>query len=112
VVRPWPSHNGPSRAEFLGPLTVLVVRVELHSAITGKVSEIARMRLWNDGTGTSERGSYSGTTHKGRIERPGYLAGYGTQGPVMRTARVEGYPRQSKHVWNLVAKMLHNMGYK
>jgi hypothetical protein len=30
---------------------MLVVRVELHSAVTGKVTELGRMIVANDGTG-------------------------------------------------------------
>jgi hypothetical protein len=29
----------------------------------------------------------------------------------MRHAKVKNYPRASKHVWNLVARMLKTMGY-
>lgn len=38
---------------------MIVVKVELHSAITGKVSEIGRMEICNTGEGTSEVGEYS-----------------------------------------------------
>lgn len=91
---------------------MLVVRVELHSAITGLVSQIAVMKLWNTGGGTPSRGDYKAEVIKGRIDLPGTLSGYRTQGKVLRTGCVADYPRKNKHVWNLVARMLTAMGYK
>jgi hypothetical protein len=84
---------------------MLVVRVELHSAITGEVTEIAKMRIANTGTGTPARGNYVGSTiKKGRDMR--------LVGSIMRMGEVFDYPRKSKHVWNLVARMLKAMEYK
>ena len=45
---------------------MIVVRVELHSAITGAVTELARMRICNDGTGTSRIRHYTGVAFRGR----------------------------------------------
>lgn len=84
---------------------MIVVRVELWSAITGKVIELARMRIGNDGTGGAAMGSYDGVTFRGRDRET-----LDRQVP-SRTGRVENYPRQSRHVWNLVARMLTRMGY-
>ena len=83
---------------------MLVVRVELHSARTGKTTEIARMAIANVG-GTLERGEYHGVTFRGRgkIKR---------SSQPLRWAMVRDYPRQSKHVWHLVSRMLNGMGYK
>lgn len=83
---------------------MIIVRVELHSAITGRVTEIARARICNIG-GTKTRGFYEVATFRGRdkdaldkrIER--------------RAATVENYPRLSVHVWHLVARALIAMGY-
>jgi hypothetical protein len=86
---------------------MLVIRVELHSAITGKVTEIASMRIANTGTGTAQRGNYTGATiRKGSspLDRRYAL--------VLKYGEVFNYPRASKHVWNLVARMLSTMGYK
>ena len=78
---------------------MLVVRVELHSAITRKITEIAQMCISNVG-GTTARGNYEARTFiKGSSE-------------VARAGQVYDYPRQSKHVWNLVARALHSMSYK
>ena len=84
---------------------MIVVRVELHSAITGLVTEIARMDICNVG-GDAKRGDYDGRTMRGRSR---YALAKQT---VSKQARVEAYPRQSLHVWNLVTRMLSTMGYR
>lgn len=92
---------------------MLVIRVELHSAVTGKISEIARMIIANDGTGTGTKGNYWGRTAKGVIDGDTMIPP-----AIMHECRkmddgvVKDYPRVSKHVWHLVARMLKAMGYK
>lgn len=83
---------------------MIIVRVELHSAITGKVTEIARAIIANKG-GTKERGDYDVATFRGRSAEQ--LNGL----QIQRRGKVEGHPRLSQHVWNLVAKALTGMGY-
>ena len=79
---------------------MLIVKVELHSAVTGKISKIAEMRIVNDGTGTKKRGNYWGNVFfRSKNAKP--VEGF-----------VRDYPRLTKHVWNLVAAMLSDMGYK
>lgn len=84
---------------------MIVVKVELHSAVTGEVSEIARMHIINDGSGTRTRGNYHVRTLKGQsteaFERQ----------QIQRSSSVINYPRLSAHVWNLVTDALANMGY-
>lgn len=82
---------------------MLLVKVELHSALTGRVSEIARMVLWNTGSGTALRGNYKG--HTLRKLKGGFGA------VKLKGGEVEDYPRKSKHVWHLVSRMLRSMGY-
>jgi hypothetical protein len=87
---------------------VIVVRVELWSAVTGQRTELARMRISNDGrttTANSRFGDYLGETLRGRSEAAL------DQGQRQRSGRVVGYPRLSLHVWHLVARMLVAMGY-
>lgn len=74
---------------------MLVVKVELHSAITGQVSEIGRMVIYNDGTGTKDRGNY--VTN---------LLRKGTTDKVQRRGFVTNYPRLSYSVWELVKRAL------
>lgn len=88
---------------------MLIVRVELLSAITGQTTELARMHVANDGAGTAQRGNYNGTTFTGRDKKA--LDCAVALEKVTRRGRVENYPRLQKHVWNLVARMLMNMGY-
>lgn len=89
---------------------MIVVRVELHSAITGETTEIARMSICNKGDGTLKRGNYVGRSIAGRgapmcghdiAHRPKHI----------RQAEVLNYPRLTLHVWNLVARMLKSMKY-
>jgi hypothetical protein len=92
---------------------MLVVRVELHSAVTGVTSEIARMVIANDGSGISTRGNYWGRAAKGVIENDHMIPPAIMYEPrKLRHAEVKDYPRKSKHVWNLVARMLKAMEYK
>lgn len=80
---------------------MIVVRVELHSAITGKVSEIGRMTIANDGTALdSRRGNYDAVLYR----KPDFIV-------PTRTARLGEWPRLSKTVWHLVARLLATMGY-
>jgi hypothetical protein len=76
---------------------VLLVRVELHSARTGRVTEIGRMRIYNDGTSRVEaRGNYRVDVMR--------------KGPpwhwVQRCGSVCDFPRKSYSVWRLVLRAL------
>ena len=85
---------------------MIVVRVELHSARTGEVTELARMHLANDaGQVTAKRADYDGKTFVGRSTEGLY------RGEVSHTGRVENWPRLDLHIWNLVQAMLTDMGY-
>lgn len=90
---------------------MLIIRVELHSAITGKVTEIARMLLWNDGTGDVKKGSYMGKVVKGTTDIGMSARDIYDKRP-FRSGSVKDYPRTRLHVWNLVARMLGSMGYR
>lgn len=101
---------------------MLVVRVELWSAITGRRTEIARATICNTGeTENPNRGDYTAATFKGRdaaalqnnMERffrstDGAEANKG----VSHKGSVNNHARLQEHVWNLVAKSLAAMGYK
>lgn len=90
---------------------MLVIRVELHSAITGKITEIARMIMWNDGTGDRTTGDYKAKTVKGKQEGSMPAREIWDNDP-LRAGEVKGYPRLRLHVWHLVARMLKAMDYK
>lgn len=88
---------------------MLVVTLELHNANTGKVSELGRVIVANDGTGSELVGNYE------------VRAGAGTN-PIRESAtrwvwhhprllgRVEGHDRRSD-AWDLIAKALAALGY-
>lgn len=84
---------------------MIVVRIELHSARTGKVSELGRLFITNDATGDARTGNYDVTlARKGATKVPQPL---NPKGPKpARTGRVEGYPRLSYNVWRLITKAL------
>lgn len=84
---------------------MIVVRVELHSAITHKITEIARMDICNEG-GDSQHGDYGVYVMRGRDRET--LA----ERHVQREAKVFNYPRLSLHVWNLIFRSLSAAGYK
>lgn len=94
---------------------MIVVRVELWSAVTGQKRELARMVV--DNIGTNDTGSicdYRVRTIRGRDEQTlqdGMVRTLkGTAKPT-REGKVTGHARLSLHVWHLVAKALANIGY-
>ena len=92
-----------------GGITVLVVRVEVHSARTRKVKTIAVAKICNVG-GTERLGNYEGTTFK--LPYKGNIYETLAKSQQLRHGRVALYARKSSHVWNLIARMLNQMGYK
>lgn len=88
---------------------MIVVKVELHSAITGKITELARMMIANEG-GTQTKGDYSCRTYRGRdaetLERAMRKGG-----PLAHRGEVLGHARLTQHVWVLVTKCLLAMAY-
>lgn len=87
---------------------MIVVRVELWSAITGQKTELARMTICNVG-GTQSLGDYAVATMTGRNHDA--LTASMVKRRHTRSGSVTGRPRLTEHVWNLVAKGLTAMGY-
>lgn len=87
---------------------MIIVRVELWSAKTGGVTELARMKIAHAG-GTDDVCDYSCCTYYGRGEKT--LTRAMTQKRFSKTGKVEKHRRKQLHVWNLVAKALLSMGY-
>jgi hypothetical protein len=83
---------------------MIVIRVELHSAITRQVTEIARMRIRNAG-GTKALARYAVETLRGRSREQL------NRGECQRSGEVKDYPRLRIHVWHLVARALIAMNY-
>lgn len=85
---------------------MIVVRVELHSAINGRITELARMHIANDGSHPNPRhGNYMCRTIRGRSKDQL------DQNTPQRKGGVHDHPRLAQHVWNLVAKCLYSMSY-
>ena len=70
---------------------MLVVRVELHSTITRKVTELCKLKIYNDETGTQEQGNYVGE-----------FSGDG----VDKTVRVYGLTRLRLRAWHVIKAVL------
>lgn len=87
---------------------MIIVKVELHSAISGEVTELARMMIDNVG-GTHSTGNYRCRTFRGRDEAALDAAMIANR--TTREGKVEGHRRLSLHVWHLVQKALSSMGY-
>ena len=88
---------------------MIVVRVELWSAIDGRRTERARRHIANDGRATVANphlGDYQGETFVGRDSVAL------DKGRVSKRGAVRGWRRHDFHVWNLVAAMLADMGYR
>ncbi|MCP2016871.1 hypothetical protein [Qipengyuania citrea] len=87
---------------------MIVVKVELHSAITGDQTELARMMIDNIG-GDMKVGDYRARTYRGRSAAT--LERAMRSGSTTREGTVLGHRRLALHVWHLVAKALTGMGY-
>ena len=92
---------------------MIVVSVILHSAITGEVKEIARSVIHNVG-GSNELGDYETFACRGRDKdtlQSSMVSILRKKSKPVHEGRIERHPRNSQHVWNLVAKSLTAMGY-
>jgi hypothetical protein len=87
---------------------MLIVRVELWSARTGQVTELARMGIDNVG-GDFEKRDYRCRTWRGRDKDA--LTKSMKNESTTRTGSVRGHPSPKLHIWYLVAKALRSMGY-
>ena len=80
---------------------MIVVKIELHSAITGKVTRLGEAVIYNDGTGTNSRGNYvarfskKGQSYHAALTKP------------WREAHVIGFARLRLQAWYLVRDALH-----
>lgn len=81
---------------------MIVVKVELHSAVTGNVSLIAKMIVHNVGlSANGKRGNYKvAVARKGSFDNRQVLA------QPAREGEVTDYPRLSYNVWRLVCRAL------
>lgn len=82
---------------------MLVVKIELHSALDHTVTEIGRMNIANDGHGTNTIGHYKAQVLRRGSTDPGWED---RKSHITRTGAVDNYPRQSYNVWRLVLRAL------
>lgn len=81
---------------------MIVVKVELHSAVTGEVTEIGRTYIANDGTGTRERGNYKvKVCRKNSYNYSGW-----NSVKAAREGEVKDYPRLTYNMWRLIIRAL------
>lgn len=81
---------------------MLVIKIELHSAITKKVTLLGRMDIKNRGTGTEARGNYDV-----RVWRKNSLKkSKPYHSSILRRGEVLNYPRKRYNVWRLVIRAL------
>jgi len=92
---------------------MLVVRVELWSAVTGEKTEIARLDISNMGPtpwqSNSQVCDYRVRTYRGRDKET--LDDAHKRQVVTRGGYVRKYHRMKDHVWNLVSLSLQSAGY-
>lgn len=81
---------------------MILVRVELHSATTGQVKELARMQISN--TGKNKNHPIEGDYTMKIFKSPKFQA-------VIRRGELFRHRRQSHSVWSLVGKSLRAMRY-
>jgi hypothetical protein len=83
---------------------MIVVKVELHSAITKRITELARMHICNVG-GTAAHGDYDVETLRGRSTEAL------DNRVVNRYGQVLHHDRVKPHIWYLIAKALKAVNY-
>lgn len=90
---------------------MLVVKVELHSARTGEIEELARMLICNDARRSLEnprRGTYNCySLRKGSDPKNAEVL----RKSILRRCTLQDFPRSALHVWNMVAEALTGMNY-
>ena len=75
---------------------MLVVKIELHSAITDEIKTIATGKIINTGAGTASRGSY-------RVDLKD------ARGRPWKAGTVAGFPRTRLLAWDLLACALYSI---
>ncbi len=75
---------------------MLVVKIELHSAVTGRVTTTATGTIWNTGTGSPTQGNY-------RIELRD------AAGRKWKSGHIEEFPRKRLLAWDLLYRALEKL---
>lgn len=75
---------------------MLVVRIELHSAVTGEIKTLATGTICNTGTGSHTQGNY-------RIDLQD------AAGRRWKSGHIEGFPRKRLLAWDLLYRALETL---
>lgn len=75
---------------------MLIVTVELHSAITGEITTLATGKIVNTGAGTPTRGHY-------RVELRDAV------GRLWKTGNIQDFPRKRLLAWDLLYRALEEL---
>lgn len=75
---------------------MLTIKIELHSAITGKTKTLATGKIVNTGAGTPTQGEY-------RVELRD------AAGRTWKQGTVRGFPRKRLLAWDLLYRALRNL---
>lgn len=89
---------------------MIVVKVELHSAITGRVSRIGTVRIANVG-GSKTRGDYQCESFRAGELWPDKRHRFRLRPAAVRSGEVKGHARKREPVLSLVRKALESMNY-
>lgn len=72
---------------------MLIVKIELHSAVTGQVTTVASGKIVNTGTGTPTRGNYVVVLRD-------------AAGREWKRGTIENFPRKRLLAWDLLCRAL------
>jgi hypothetical protein len=75
---------------------MLIVKIELHSAVTGQVTTIATGKIINTGSGSPTQGNY-------RVELQD------AAGRKWKSGHIEGFPRKRLIAWDLLYRCLEKL---
>lgn len=90
---------------------MLKVTVDLISARDGHTETLGQAIIYNDATGTQQRGNYHALfSRRGGFKRPQSPTSAADQRNVWRSTDVQDYPRERYNVWYLLAEALKNAG--
>lgn len=92
---------------------MIVVRVELHSAIDGRVEDLGSVVIWNDGTGDRTTGNYEAVSLRRGADVYKSMRRYfrDRTKTAVRSGQVTGHKRLNRPVLELVRKALESMEY-
>lgn len=100
----------PDRREQHGGVLIRIT-VELLSAIDGHTETLGQAIIYNDATGTPDKGNYHALlSRRGGFKRPPSSTSAADQRNVWRSGDVKGFPRKRFNVWYLIREALHEMG--